>query len=50
MRWEEKLFYERLDGKMEGKIEALFGCLEELGMIPEELREKNRKRNGFRAN
>lgn len=44
MRWEEKLFYERLDGKiegrLEGKIESLLEMLEEIGDISPELREK----------
>ena len=43
MRWEEKLFYERLDGKMEGKIEGkiedILELLEEFGVVPEELKE-----------
>ena len=39
MRWEEKLFYERLDGKLEGKIEAIMELLEEFGVIPDKLKE-----------
>lgn len=40
MRWEEKLFYERLDGKIEGKIEIILDCLVELGTVSEELKEQ----------
>lgn len=40
MRWEEKLFYERLDGKIEGRIESVLDVLEEKGIVSEELREK----------
>ena len=44
MTWEEKIFYERLDakdeGKIEGKIEFILELLEELGTVPEELTKK----------
>lgn len=44
MKWDAMIFYERRDakneGKIEGKIESVFDCLEEIGTIPEELREK----------
>ena len=40
MKWEEKLFYERLDGRIEGKIESLLECLEELGDIPNDLHNR----------
>lgn len=44
MRWEEKLFYERLDGKtegrIEGRIESIFELLEETGTISDDLKEK----------
>ena len=47
MKWDAMIFYERRDakneGKIEGKIEAIFDCLEELGTIPEELRERIEK-------
>lgn len=36
MKWDALMYYERMDGK----VEALFECLEELGDIPEEIREK----------
>ena len=43
MKWDAMIFYERRDakneGKIEGKIEVLFDCLEELGPIPKGLRE-----------
>ena len=49
MRWEEKLFYERLDGKMEGKIEGkieiILDCLAELGTVSEDLKKQLLKEN-----
>ena len=39
MKWEEKLFYERLDGKVEGKIESVIEILEDVGIVSEELKE-----------
>ncbi len=43
MTWEEKIFYERLDakdeGKIEGRIEILLELIEELGDISEEVKE-----------
>ena len=47
MKWDAMIFYERRDakkeGKIEGKIEVIIDCLEEIGVIPEELREKIEK-------
>lgn len=40
MKWDAMIFYERCDAKLEGKIEDILDCLEELGVIPEELRER----------
>lgn len=40
MRWEEKLFYERLDGKIEGKIEDILELLGEIGVVSDDLIEK----------
>jgi len=43
MKWDGMIYYERRDakneGKIEGKIEAIFELLEELGTIPENMRE-----------
>ena len=40
MTWEEKIFYERLDAKNEGKIEAITDLLDEYGSLPDEMLEK----------
>lgn len=40
MTLEEKIFYERLDAKNEGKIEAIVELLEEYGTLPDEILEK----------
>ena len=37
MTWEEKIFYERLDAKDEGKIESILELLEDFGTVPEEI-------------
>lgn len=43
MKWDAMIYYERRDakneGKIEGKIEDIFELLEELGNIPENIRE-----------
>ena len=40
MTLEEKIFYERLDAKNEGKIEVIVELLEEYGTLPNEILEK----------
>lgn len=40
MAWNEMLMEERNDGKLEGRIESVLELLEDLGDIPQELREK----------
>lgn len=40
MTLEEKIFYERLDAKNEGKIEAIVDLLDDYGSIPDEILEK----------
>ena len=49
MTWEEKIFYERLEardeGKIEGKIEAILDLLGELGVVSEMLKETISKEN-----
>ena len=43
MKWDALMYYERMDGKIEGKIEDIFECLAELGVVPEAVREKIQK-------
>lgn len=39
MKWDTMIYYERKDAKLEGKIESVFELLEELGLIPIEIKE-----------
>lgn len=38
MKWDAMIYYERQDGKVEGRIEDILDLLEEFGVVPEDVR------------